>query len=386
MKKILIFLLGFNALLGQEDICNCMDDLDDMATLIQNAKSYQVQIEKGNREKEFKHWEEKIREEIRNDSLRDYFCVGYLQKYISFINDRHNEVYKVPEDLASETPYYGKAIDTTPIANDGISGIYHAGSDTILLQEEGDGIWYGITISSVSEQWTRGTIRLKLHKLPDGAFELFEFYQNGVLVYQPHVVIEKGRIGATFWNTDNSYYFNKNHTANFTYASINPLFDYVGIKTLGRTTSLMKEAKAFYAANLSKINKENVIVDLRNNGGGAIKQAEPLMKYLNKNKVIKKIYVLINFKTASAAELVTLALKKDDRTVVVGEQSRGMLAYGYGNKAFSAKTACNGFTVVLSTKESDKSLDNYENKGILPDIELDNAMDWVDQIVKRNTG
>src|SRR5690606_18617719 len=153
----------------------------------------------------------------------------------------------------------------------------------------------------------------------DESFEIFEYYQNGSLFYQKNIKISDGRIYSTFWSKENKYFFNKNHEDNFTYKSINPSVDYIGIQTLSRTNKLIKEAESFYETNLDKLTKENLIIDLRNNGGGSIKQAEPLLKSLKRNKTIQRIYVLINFKTASSAELVALALREDKRTILVGE-------------------------------------------------------------------
>lgn len=109
----------------------------------------------------------------------------------------------------------------------------------------------------------------------------------------------------------------------------------------------MKEADDFYKEHLGGLDKENIIIDLRNNGGGSVNQAKLLLKALRKNNSIQQIYVLINFKTASSAELTALKLKEDKRTIIAGENSRGMVVYGYGNKSFSAKTACAGFQVVF---------------------------------------
>ena len=50
---------------------------------------------------------------------------------------------------------------------------------------------------------------------------------------------------------------------------------------------------------LQKLEKENLIIDLRNNGGGSLKQAKPLIKYVKRNSSLKTIYVVINFKTSS---------------------------------------------------------------------------------------
>lgn len=384
IKKNLIFLLllTVNLIYSQEKNCDCINELHNMSKLIENAKSYKTQIKKANKDSDFKEWKEEIKGEIANDSLSNYFCVGYLQKYISFINDRHNQVYFVPDKISSNVPTYSKAIDTTLKSKDKVSGIYYAGSDKILVQKENDSTWFGITIKSDSQEWTEGKIRMKIKKTAKEKFEIFEYSQNGLLLYQKNIEILDGRIHSTFWNKENKYFFNKNHQDNFTYQSINPDFDYIGIKTLSRTNTLIEEANDFYGNTLNKLTKENLIIDLRNNGGGSINQAKPLIKSLKRNKDIQKIYVLINFKTASSAELSALALKEDKRIILVGENSKGMVEYGYGNKSFSTKTDCAEFKVVLSTKHEDSKLGKYEYVGIRPDIELNNKSDWVEQTIK----
>jgi len=383
MKKLnvlLLLVLITSSCFSQERNCNCIDELNNVVEQIKYSKSYKNQVKKV-KEAAFNKWKIKIEQEIKNDSLIEFFCIGYLQKYISFINDRHNEIYFVPENISSNVPTYSKPIDTLQTGNDKVSGKYYAGTNEILLQKENDSIWYGITLHSNSDEWTEGKIRLRIKKNEDGNFEHFEYYQNGLLFYQNNVKITNGRIHSTFWNKQNKYFFNKNFKENFTYQPINSSFDYIGIKTLKRTTSLMKEAANFYSNNLKEIKKENLIIDLRNNGGGSTKQIETLLNYLKRNENIEYIYVLINFKTASAGELTALKLKADKRTIIAGENSRGMLEYGYGNKAYSSKTDCSAFKIVLSTKQTNGILSKYECVGIKPDYYLNNKSDWVNQIV-----
>lgn len=384
MIKILFISLLFipKSFYGQAKECNCLTELNDVSQLIENAKSYKTQIKRKSRETEFKNFKNKIEQEILKDTLSKYFCIGYLQKYISFIKDKHNQVYVVPENIHLAIPDYSKPIDTSLKNVDEVSGIYYAGMDKILVQRENDSTWFGIMVDSESKEWTNRKIRLRIDRLSDGNFELFEFYPNGLLFYQKNIKISDGRIHSTYWNKQNSYFFNMNHKNNFNYKSISATFDYIGIKTLKRTNKLMKEADDFYETYLDILNKENIIIDLRNNSGGSINQANALLKAIRRNNAIKKIYVLINFKTASAAELMTLKLREDERTIILGENSKGMVSYGYGNKSLSTKTDCGEFEVVLSTKQEHGKLEKYEYVGIIPDVRLNNDSDWVEQIIK----
>lgn len=377
---VIVLILFSNSLFGQKD-CNCVRELDQTDEIIVNAKSYKIQVKEANKEADFKKWKEKIRQEIQRDSLRDFFCSGYLQKFISFIDDRHNQIYLQQKDGALNVPDYPRTIDITQVEGDEVSGIYYAGEVRILIKKENDSLWFGITLKSNSREWKKGKIRLRIHKTSDNHFELFEFYKNGLLFYQKNIDIEDGRISSTYWNKTDNYFFNKNFESNFTYESINSSFDYIGIKTLKRTRTLMQEAEKFYKDNLKNLSKENLIIDLRNNGGGSIDQIKPLLNALKKNRSIKNVWVLINFKTASAAEIAVLQLKKDSRTIIAGENSRGMLAYGYGNKAFAASTECFDYKVVLSTKQGKPEFREYEYSGIKPDYDLDNKSDWIEQVI-----
>lgn len=381
MNKLLliVFLVSANFASSQDKACNCSDELENVSHLITNAKSYKVFVNNATKKTEFENWKSKIKNEIASDSLSSFFCSGYLQKYISFIPDRHNTIYNIPDSISTAIPTYSKVVDTTKITSE-IDGIYYAGTHKIYLKREADSIWFGIMMTYKSPNWPAGKIRMRIKKLPNGKFEIFEYFPNGILSYQNNIEINGGRIHSTFWNKQNKYFFNKNHESNFTYKEVNANYDYIGIKTLSRTTTLMKEAAEFYKNTLPKLTKSNLIIDFRNNGGGAELQAKELLKSIKKNKSIKNIFVVTNFQTGSAAEIITLELKKDKRTITVGENSKGMLQFGYGNNSFSAETDCFNYNVSFSTEQNSSKFSNYEYVGIKPDFALNNTSDWIEQI------
>lgn len=387
MKKshlTLLFLLNISFLFGQKKNCECIDELDIISNEITNSRSYRIQIKRKNREEELLKWKEKIKEEIRQDNLRELFCVGYLQKYISLIKDKHNQIYHVPKEIPSDFPIYTKEQDQDQKILDSISGIYHAGTETIFLERDTDSLWRGILLESDNKIWKKGHLRMRLKKLPNGHFELFEFFPNGMLYYQNNIDISNGRIHSTFWNKENNYFFNIHQEEVFSYKTINSTFDYIGIKTLSRTRKLMKQAGEFYDTRLPRLQKENLIIDLRNNGGGAVLQAKPLLKFLKKNTDIHTIYVMINFKTGSAAELTALKLAQDKRSILVGENSSGMLSYGYGNKSYSGTTDCSDYKFSFTTKRKNQEFHQYEYVGITPDLYLNNNSDWIEQLIELN--
>lgn len=181
MLRSLLLLFCAAAIFRQEKTCNCLDELHAVSNLIENSKRYNVQITRQGKEREFNAWKEQMVLEINRDGVSRFFCVGHIQKYVSFIRDRHNEVYFIPKDMASHVPTYPKPIEATPLRSDKVSGIYYAGSEKIVVMPENDTLWYGITLKSDAQAWTKGKIRLRLPKKKNGKFDIFEFYKNGLL-------------------------------------------------------------------------------------------------------------------------------------------------------------------------------------------------------------
>lgn len=145
--------------------------------------------------------------------------------------------------------------------------------------------------------------------------------------------------------------------------------------------------------NLEKLEKKNIdslIIDVRNNGGGYLSQAEEITElFLNKGKTIYylktkndlikvkdrtkekrkyKVAVLINSKSASASEVLAGALKYSYGASLIGETSFGK---GRVQEKISFESTSVKYTSALWLMPNKKNIDEV---GIKPDIkvELDN--------------
>jgi len=383
MKYLFSFFLIFPlALVAQEKECDCIDVLEEISSIVSTSKSYKDQIKNNQAINSFKSWEESIKLEIKGDPLIEYFCTGYVQKYLKFIKDNHNGLFLNTEKYKPKIPLYENAIDTMEVLSDVVVGFYNRLNTRIYVTKVSSNSYFGVVVKSKRNLWKNGTIRLKINRLENGLYEIFEFNPGGSITYKRNIEISDGRIEKTYWSKSSELFFRKAHKENFEFRELNSNFDYIAIKSLKGLTTLRNERKQFIDSLKSFDFKQNMIVDLRNNSGGSTEQIEPFIKLLKGAKSVKSIYVLINHKTGSAAEIGAYSFSKDQRVRIVGENSKGSLTYGYGEKAISGETKCLNFTYQMSSDKGNRKLIRHEVKGITPDIYLTNSTDWIKQILE----
>lgn len=150
---------------------------------------------------------------------------------------------------------------------------------------------------------------------------------------------------------------------------------------------------------LSQADKEgikNIIIDLRNNGGGYLDQAIMIAdEFLEEGKIITtedhkidlldvvytaegkktdyKVVILINEMSASASEVLTAALKENDAAKVIGKKS-----YGKGTVQ-TINNVYGGGAIKYTTAYYLTPLGNNINEiGITPHAEVENSLKEVD--------
>lgn len=79
---------------------------------------------------------------------------------------------------------------------------------------------------------------------------------------------------------------------------------YLLIRTFQANTETMKQSADFYESVKDSIRAANLVVDLRNNEGGAGKEARKFYELIENFSKRGKVYLLVNNETLSQAEIL----------------------------------------------------------------------------------
>jgi len=157
-------------------------------------------------------------------------------------------------------------------------------------------------------------------------------------------------------------------------------------------------------ADLDQQGSEGLIIDLRNNGGGALTEATnlsglfiesgPIVQVKSGNSQVdvrkdpdKAIYyrgpvtVLVNRYSASASEIFAAALQDYDRAIVVGEQTFGkgtVQQHRSLSRIYDFYEKPIGFVQYTIQKFYRINGGSTQNKGVVPDIKFPTAVDPAD--------
>src|SRR5690606_12554994 len=103
---------------------------------------------------------------------------------------------------------------------------------------------------------------------------------------------------------------------------------YLRIGSFANYSPTRKKMDSVYRIFKDSIGSQNLIVDLRNNGGGASQLGKPFKKIIKKLARKHKVYLLVNNKTVSAAEIFVIDLQGRKNILIAGERTAGMITYG----------------------------------------------------------
>jgi hypothetical protein len=159
---------------------------------------------------------------------------------------------------------------------------------------------------------------------------------------------------------------------------LNNKITYLKIGSFNSWYPTLSDAEKFYKTLDGSLAKNNLIIDLRNNGGGGDRNSDILYKIVKSYAKKNKVYVLINHGTMSNAEQFAYRLSKLANCQLFGDKTNGTLAYEIKDSNYTLP--CGNFVAVLTSKKIKEYLE-FESQGIKPNVTLNKETDWVTQLI-----
>ena len=142
----------------------------------------------------------------------------------------------------------------------------------------------------------------------------------------------------------------------------------------------MQRSKAFLDSIKRLLTAPDLILDLRNNQGGAKKVSKGYLRLMREYVKKGRVHVLTNNATMSQGEIFLLQLMRLPQVKSLGQTTNGTLMYG-NNYGRGEKLPSQAFEVYITDLRSRKRLMRYEVFGVDPDILLGVDRDWIEQAI-----
>ena len=397
---LLLFLSSlFTNAYSQNEDCNCMTDLTFLDSKIRKTPAYKI-----NKKAYNTSYSKFLKEVVSINSI--FECHSLLNELLISLNDNHSKVYSIELGATDEVnanpekfnefkksklfnAYPKPNIDLDSLktvlktkAIMDIEGIYKRENYMTIgiFRNEIENNYKAIILDSESDVWQVGEIIYTL--IPFGNDYLLNIGGS----------INSKRLMAYTERVENGFFYFMGFQKDITqtnYSSIMPsestyyreeLSDEITYLKIGSFSSwnpTLSDAEKFYKTLEGYLNKSNLIVDLRNNGGGGDRNSDILYKLLKEYSKKNKIYVLINHRTASNAEQFAHKLSRLDNCQIFGSRTNGSLAYEVKNSNYTLP--CGKFIAVLTSKKHSEYLE-FESQGIEPDVTFSLNSDWIIQL------
>lgn len=388
----LLFILAINiSILAQTD-CKYCQDVDSFVNVLRKTPSYKEQV-RGEKEIAFKNLVAEVKSKISPSTTKKE-VFSQISRLVSFVRDNHLYFYEVqPKDssLMGEVPKIDldfaeleKRLSQKEFSD--IEGIYYFDNfiKVGLYRTEEKNLLQAVVLESKLTNWKIGEIAFQLEEIESNRFRSIHYTLNQkTLVFFQNEKYQIGRLSETAWQKKgvNYDFFNPlKDTQKFDFKVLNPNIQYLRLGSFATSTKNIDEINKFYDQIYDKINAPNLIVDLRNNGGGGFKASGKFLKLLKNLSKKSKIFLLINIYTVSNAEQFVVKMREEKNIKVLGEDSKGKISYG-NNLGTSELLPSRDFKFYITDIRDDTNYLQYEDIGLKPDVYLKTDSDWLEQTI-----
>ena len=391
------------------------DDLSELRSILEKTYSFKDQI-KGDKETSYNALFNQLASNPINDpdSYEYFYNLAQLifpirDNHLGFYKTYNEDHFKTKENLdnyiASEKfsnypksqlkiDSLVKVLETKPAES--VEGIYHYDTlYSVALFKSGENEYTGVVTESRFKLWTPDQIAIHLYEQSPNNFKAIyghpilksfflinnEKYKNGFLLNSAFPT-QFGSIGYSKKKRNAVDHVNLPlNDIQFELKNINKDVQYLLIRTFQANKATSEKSQQFYDSIKNKLTSSNLILDLRNNAGGAEKEARKYVQLMKQYARKGHLYILINNETLSQAEMFIIELQGNQHITLVGHTSKGMLTYG-SNYGRTSILPSGKFKVYPTDMRGKAKHLEYEDVGIKPDIFLDGQSDWLQQVVE----
>lgn len=457
MKYIYFSLFLLFTVTTQAQICDCSENFNFMVQRIKkNYVGYNDKVTKYN-QKQFEHFTDSIQKVAKKTGNSQ--CISLCKEWLDFFKDRHMTIsFNTNQPKDSITRFFSKEEKTNwsednlksylnnhKNAIDNIEGIWSHESSNFKFGVIRDSLFHdefiGFVIKADGIFWIPQQIKFRVKKT-NQIYSFKYFLARDHSKYPAKMSLRKDTIDLKELG---KFYKNAPPEYKFQLASNSPKFKKIDKKTSLLTIpsfdiSLRQETDSLLLKNASALeNTEHLIIDLRNNRGGAIGAFEKILPYLYTNPILtegaevlatddnikggfeeiptdipedvqntlkkdlvklkahrgemyllypvdtiryhtilkkpSRVSILMNKESSSSAELFALQAKQSTKVKLYGSNSAGSINYV---ERVETQMPCKFFTLIYPPTRLLRADKDKANEGIKPDVEIStDVKDWV---------
>tara|TARA_R110002050_G_scaffold141251_2_gene266339 strand:+ start:42728 stop:43990 length:1263 start_codon:yes stop_codon:yes gene_type:complete len=395
---LLFLLLSVNPSFSQDKGCNCKSDLAFLHGKIKKTPSY-----KNNKLAYNDRYAQALVEAITVSS--DYECFVLLNKLLLALNDNHAKIYGINKGATEEirtdmlqfesfkngpifNGYPRAKIDLDSLNNEltkkqvsDVEGVYTKKNHMTIGVFKTGKAYQAVILGTQNPVWERGEIMYTL--IPYGDNNLLsiggDIASKRFIAYPER--IENGfflTMGFQKDATQPNYALANYPDSTYVRKEISSDITYLKIGSFNSWYPTLSDAEKFYKSLEGTLTKKNLIIDLRDNGGGGNRNSNILLKIVEQYMEQHRVWVIINQRTGSNAEQFTHKLSQFENCQTFGNRTNGTVAYELVDANYNLP--CEKFIAVLTSKKHPEFLE-IESIGITPQVTFNMDSDWLNQLV-----